>query len=378
MKLKIDQAQLLTGLTTVLPAVASRRTLPILANILLIAKNGYLKLVATDLDIGISTVVSANVKLAGSLTLPARFLYDYVRALPNALLDLELAELTANLKCGHNIANIKGLPPEEFPEVPDLDSISYTAQGADPPARIELRPDVLAKMIRQVTFAAATDESRPILKGVLFQFSDDRLTMAATDGFRLSTKIHNSLSGLAQPIEALVPGKALVKLAEILKDTIDPVIFIITPKKVLFHCDTTDLSIQLLEGKFPEFGKMIPADFTTQAVLDTDAFKRAVKISHLFCRDAADLVLLDIDADQLTLTAKSAELGDNEVVLPANIQGEDKQIGLNCSYLLDVLKIVDSPAIWLETTKPTAPVVIRPEGDDTFTYLIMPMHTGKK
>lgn len=376
MKLKIDQAQLLTGLTTVLPAVASRRMLPILGNILLIAKSGYLKLVATDLDISISTVVSANVKLAGSVTLPARFLYDYVRALPNTLLsfDLELDELTANLKCGHNTANIKGLSPEEFPKVPDLDSISYTAQGAEAPARIELRPDVLAKMIRQVTIAAAADESRPIFKGVLFQFFDERLTMAATDGFRLSTKIHNSPSGLSEPIEALVPGKALVKLAEILKDTIDPVIFIITPKQVLFHCDTTDLSIQLLEGKFPEFGKMIPAGYTTRAVLDTDAFKRAVKVSHLFCRDAADLVELDIDVDQLTLTARSAELGDNEVALPANIQGEDKQIGLNCSYLLDVLKVVDSPAIWLETTDPTAPVVIRPEGDDTFTYLIMPMH----
>lgn len=371
MKLKIDQAQLLTGLTTVLPAVASRSMLPILGNILLIAKSGYLKLVATDLDISITTVVSANVRQEGSVTLPARFLYDYVRALPNTLLDfdLELDELTANLKCGHNTANIKGLSPKEFPKVPDLDSISYTAQ-----ARIELRPDVLAKMIRQVTFAAAADESSPILKGVLFQFSDERLTMAATDGFRLSTKIHNSLSGLSEPIEALVPGKALVKLAEILKDTFDPVIFIITPKQVLFHCDITDLSIQLLEGKFPEFGKIIPADFTTRAVLDTDAFKRAVKVSHLFCRDAADLVELDIDADQLTLTARSAELGDNEVVLPADIQGEDKQIGLNCSYLLDVLKVVDSPAIWLETTDPTAPVVIRPEGDDTFTYLIMPMH----
>jgi DNA polymerase-3 subunit beta len=241
-------------------------------------------------------------------------------------------------------------------------------------------------MIDQVVFAAATDESRPILTGVLVQFNEDRLTMAAADGFRLSVKATTLKQNFGDLSELIIPARALMELARVSADQEQPVEVIITParKQILFHMQDVDLVSQLIEGKFPDYNQIIPKGYTTRTVMETNSFLKAVRVSHLFARDSANIVKLEItpSGDELmngrvTLVATSAELGDNVADVDASIEGNPVEIAFNAKYLIDVLSIIDSPQVVLETSAPASPGVIRAIGDDKFTHVIMPMHISR-
>jgi DNA polymerase-3 subunit beta len=241
-------------------------------------------------------------------------------------------------------------------------------------------------MIDQVVFAAATDESRPILTGVLVQFNDDNLTMAAADGFRLSVKATTLKQNFGDIMEVIIPARALMELGRITGDQEQPVEVIITParKQILFHLQDVDLVSQLIEGKFPDYNQIIPKGYATRSVMDTGSLLKAARVSHLFARDSANIVKLEITptGDELmngriTLVATSAELGDNVADVDASIEGNPMEIAFNAKYLIDVLSIIDSPQVVLETSAASSPGVLRPIGDDKFTHVIMPMHISR-
>ena len=381
MKVSCLQENLAKGLSIVGRAVASRSTLPVLSNVLLATDNGQLRLAATNLEIGINCWVGAKIEEEGAITVPARLLAEFVNSLPPERIDLDLDESTQtlNMKCARIESNIKGIDAQEFPLVP-------TAQEDETPIR--LNPEWLRKMIDQVVFAAATDESRPILTGVLVQFDEDRLTMAAADGFRLSVKTAslNRTEYSGEPSEVIIPARALMELARISADQEEPVEVIITParKQILFHLQSIDLVSQLIEGKFPDYNQIIPKGYATRSVLETGNFLKAARVSHLFARDSANIIKLEVvpSGDELmngriTLVATSAELGDNVADLDASIDGDPLEIAFNAKYLMDVLAVIDSPQVILETTAASSPGVIRPIGDDQFTHVIMPMHISR-
>ncbi|MCK6629636.1 MAG: DNA polymerase III subunit beta [Anaerolineae bacterium] len=380
MQVSCLQENLAKGLSIVGRAVASRSTLPVLSNVLLATDNGQLKLAATNLEIGINCWVGAKVAQEGAITVPARLLSDFVNSLPPERIDLKLDESTQtlNLRCARFESNIKGIDAQEFPIVPTA------ASGGD--AAIRLEPSSLRAMIDQVVFAAATDESRPILTGVLVQFNDDNLTMAAADGFRLSVKATTLKQNFGDVMEVIIPARALMELGRITGDQEQPVEVIITParKQILFHLQDVDLVSQLIEGKFPDYNQIIPKGYATRSVMDTNSFLKAVRVSHLFARDSANIVKLEITptGDELmngriTLVATSAELGDNVADVDASIEGNPMEIAFNAKYLIDVLSIIDSPQVVLETSAASSPGVIRPIGDDKFTHVIMPMHISR-
>ncbi|GAB4446502.1 MAG: DNA polymerase III subunit beta [Anaerolineae bacterium] len=380
MQVSCLQENLAKGLSIVGRAVASRSTLPVLSNVLLATDNGQLKLAATNLEIGINCWVGAKVAQEGAITVPARLLSDFVNSLPPERIDLKLDESTQtlNLRCARFESNIKGIDAQEFPIVPTA------ASGGD--AVIRLEPSSLRAMIDQVVFAAATDESRPILTGVLVQFNDDNLTMAAADGFRLSVKATTLKQNFGDVMEVIIPARALMELGRITGDQEQPVEVIITParKQILFHLQDVDLVSQLIEGKFPDYNQIIPKGYATRSVMDTNSFLKAVRVSHLFARDSANIVKLEITptGDELmngriTLVATSAELGDNVADVDASIEGNPMEIAFNAKYLIDVLSIIDSPQVVLETSAASSPGVIRPIGDDKFTHVIMPMHISR-
>jgi len=380
MQVSCLQENLAKGLSIVGRAVASRSTLPVLSNVLLATDNGQLKLAATNLEIGINCWVGAKVAQEGAITVPARLLSDFVNSLPPERIDLKLDESTQtlNLRCARFESNIKGIDAQEFPIVPTA------ASGGD--AVIRLEPSSLRAMIDQVVFAAATDESRPILTGVLVQFNDDNLTMAAADGFRLSVKATTLKQNFGDVMEVIIPARALMELGRITGDQEHPVEVIITParKQILFHLQDVDLVSQLIEGKFPDYNQIIPKGYATRSVMDTNSFLKAVRVSHLFARDSANIVKLEITptGDELmngriTLVATSAELGDNVADVDASIEGNPMEIAFNAKYLIDVLSIIDSPQVVLETSAASSPGVIRPIGDDKFTHVIMPMHISR-
>lgn len=386
MKASCLQENLAKGLSIVGRAVASRSTLPVLSNVLVATDNGQLKLSATNLEIGVNCWVGAKVEEEGAITVPARLLGDFVNSLPPERIDLELDEATQtlNLKCARIESNIKGIDAQEFPLVPT---------AADSEDAIRLDPESLRTMIDQVVFAAATDESRPILTGVLVQFDEDSLTMAAADGFRLSVKstplnqnVTNTLDAIGLSDSLIIPARALMELSRIVGDQEQFVEMIITParKQILFHLQDVDLVSQLIEGKFPDYKQIIPPSYATRTVLDTASFLKAVRVSHLFARDSANIVKLEISPSgdelmngRITLMATSAELGDNVADLDASIEGDSIEIAFNAKYLIDVLSVVNSPQVVLETSAPSSPGVIRPVGDEKFTYVIMPMHISR-
>lgn len=378
MKVSCLQENLAKGLSIVGRAVASRSTLPVLSNVMLATDNGRLKLSATNLELGVNCWVGAKVEEEGATTVPARLLTDFVNSLPPERIDMELAvrTQTLNLRCARFEANIKGIDAQEFPIIPTAD---------DGERAIRLEPEALRQMIDQVVFAAATDESRPILTGVLAHFEGDRLTLAAADGFRLSVRGAPIGQSVDEIIEVIVPARALGELARISADQEEWVEVIITPARnqILFHLQDIDLVSQLIEGRFPDYRQIIPSGYTTRTVLDTSGFLKATRVSHLFARDAANIVRLEVaPGDELmpghiTLAATSAELGDNVGQLDASIEGTPLEIAFNAKYLMEILSVIDTAQVVLETSSSSSPGVLRPVGDDDFIHVIMPMHLSR-
>ena len=373
MRVSCLQENLAKGLSVVGRAVASRSTLPVLSNVMLSTDNGRLKLSATDLEIGINCWIGAKVEEDGATTVPARSFIDLVNSLPSERIDMELIvrTQTLNLKCARYEANLKGIDAQEFPLIPSAEE----GEG-----QIALEAAAFRKMIEQVVLAAATDESRPILTGVLAKFEGNQLTLAAADGFRLSVRTAQ-LPVETEPVSVIVPARSLAELARISTDEED-ITLVITPTRnqVLFHAPNVDLVSQLIEGNFPDYQQIIPKSCSTRTVLNTNSFLRACKTANIFARDAANIVRVQIAPGgelapgHITIAATSAELGDNVGEIDASIEGDEVEIAFNVKYLIDVLSVMDSAQVVLETTTSSSPGVIKPVGEVDFVHVIMPMH----
>jgi DNA polymerase-3 subunit beta len=376
-KVSCLQENLAKGLSIVGRAVATRSTLPVLSNVMLATDGARLKLSASNLEIGIVCWIGAKVEEDGGITVPARLLTDFVNSLPPERIDMELTvrTQTLNLKCARFEANIKGIDAQEFPLIPTA--------GED--SKISLDSSMLRQMIDQVVFAAATDESRPILTGVLAKFQGEQLTLAAADGFRLSVRTAHLFESVSEHVTVIVPARALAELSRVSTEQEQPIEVTITPARnqVLFHMENVDLVSQLIEGNFPDYNQIIPKGYSTRTVVSTSDFLKAAKTANIFARDAANIVRLEIvpggelAPGRITLTATSAEVGDNVGEIDAVIEGEEVEIAFNAKYLIDVLSVVDAAQIALETTTTSSPGVIKPIGSEDFTHVIMPMHISR-
>jgi len=379
-KISCLQENLARGLAVVGRAVATRSPLPILSNILLETDQGRLRMAATNLEIGINCWIGARIEEEGSITVPARLLTEFVNSLPPGQIDMELTRRTQtlNLKCARFEANIKGIDPSEFPNVPTADSIGGRPQGA-----LHLKADTFKRMIDQVVFAAATDESRPILTGVLTHFHQGGLTLAAADGFRLSVTTADVGVGVDETISVIVPARALAELNRVSSGQEATIELIITPTRnqILFHLDDIDLVSQLIDGNFPDYKQIVPKSYSTQTVVSTQELLKAVKVAFLFARDAANIIRLhvvpgsDLTPGYVSVAATSAELGDNVSELDVTgISGEEIEIAFNARYMIDALSVAGTAEVALETTTTSSPGVIRPAGGEDYLCVIMPMH----
>jgi DNA polymerase-3 subunit beta len=375
MKVSCLQENLVRGLNIVGRAVAPRTaTLPVLTHVLLATDNGRLKVAATNLELGVSCWIGAKVEDEGAITVPARTFTDLVALLPADKVELELNIRTQTLRVqsGRTDANIRGIDAQEFPIIPTFHS--------DAAAYIE--PPILKKMIAQVVFAAATDESRPTLTGVLTRLEGDKITMAATDGFRLSVRSDRLKEPVGEPHTILIPAKALVEVARVLGDQEEPVAIGVTPShgQALFHMHNVDMVAQLIDQKFPDYEPIIPKRHDTRTIVNTAEALKACRQASIFARDSLDTVRVlikpgeDLEAGKLTVVARADETGDNKSEMEATITGSEIEIGFNVKYLIDALSAVDTPQVAIETTQPRSPAVIRALGDDNFFHLVMPMH----
>jgi DNA polymerase-3 subunit beta len=376
MKLSCMQENLAKGLSVVSRAVAARSTLPVLGNILLASDNGRLRLSATNLELGITCWIGAKIEEDGSTTVPAKTLVDLVNTLPQDKVEMNLVvrTQTVNLACGRIHANLKGIDAQEFPIVP----------LADLEAAIQLNVEDLREMINQVIFAVATDDARPLLTGVLVKIDGGEVTLAASDGFRLALRTAHLSTPAGGPITAIIPGRALAELGRVI--TAEAPVFMSLPEgrgQVIFHHDNLELVSQLIEGTFPEYNNIIPKRYTTRTVMPTVEFRKACKTSDIFAREAAHTARLkikpgdDLTPGHVTISASSAETGDNVAELDASVEGVPIEIAFNVKYLVDVLNVIDTPNVALETNAPASPGVIKPVGRDDYLCVVMPMHIGK-
>jgi DNA polymerase-3 subunit beta len=375
-KLSCLQENLNRGLSVVGRAVSARSTLPILGNILLATDNGRLKLAATNLELGITTWVGAEVQKEGSITVPARLLTDFVNTLPNEKVSIEVSGgQKVRISSGHSSADIHGMDAEDFPVIPTV--------ADEPTVRIE--PGLLREMIGQVAFAAATDDSRPVLAGVLVKFEGGNLTMAAADGFRLAVKEHE-VDVDAGGISVIVPAKALDALARLIGDAEEPVDITVTPNRsqILFHSENVDIVSRLVDGNFPNYNQILPKQHETRTVVDTQEFLRATRRAFIFARDSQNVVRLqlepgsDLTPGRILITATAAEMGSGADELQATVDGAGGQIAFNAKYLADVLSVVSTGQVALETQTSNAPGVIKPVGNGSYTHVIMPMHMANR
>jgi DNA polymerase-3 subunit beta len=377
MKISCLQENLAKGLATVGRAVATRSTLPVLSNILLQSDEGRLRLAATNLEVGVNCWIGARVEEEGSTTVPARLLTEFVNSLPSGQIDMELNERsqTLNLKCARYEANIKGIDANEFPDVPTAESIN----GQN---NLHLEAETFKQMIDQVVFAAATDESRPILTGVLAQFHQGGLTLAAADGFRLSVSSADVGVDLDETTSTIIPARALAELSRVSVDQEEPIELILTPQRnqIVFHLSSTDLVSQLIEGTFPDYNQIVPKTHTTRTIVGTQELLKAVKVAFLFARDAANIIRFkivpgsELTPGQIVITGTSAEFGDNVGEIDATIEGDEIEIAFNARYMIDALSVMGTAEVALETSTPSSPGVLRPVSGDDFLCVIMPMH----
>ena len=373
MKVSCLQENLAKGLSIVGRAVATRSTLPVLSNVLLATDQSRLKLSATNLEMGVNCWIGAKVEEEGTTTIPARLLSDFVNSLPPEPISMALnvRSQTLSLRCARYEANIKGIDAQEFPLILTLSEDNT----------INLDVATLRHMIELVAFSAATDESRPVLTGVLANLADSSLTMAAADGFRLSVARASLDQGMPQPITVIIPARALQELARISAEEQEPIQMTISPNRnqVFFHLTDIDVVSQLVEGTFPDYEAIIPKTSNTRTVVNTAEFLKAVQIASFFSRDS-NIVKLLIEAPnessggQVTISGTSAELGDNVSQLDAEVEGESTKIAFNAKYLADVLGVIDAAQVSLETTGSSSPGVIKPVGEEDFVHVIMPMH----
>lgn len=372
MKLSCLQENLARGLSVVGRAVASRSTLPITQNVLLSTEQSMLKISATDLNMAMTTWIGAQVEEEGAITVPARLLSDFVNSLPPERIDMEVTSqpIGLNIKCVSFESNISGSPADDFPPIPAVeDGLA---------AKIE--PDVLREAISRVAFAAATEDSRPVLTGVKTEITGDDFKFAAADGFRLAV-----FSGkLAEPpngdIEFLIPARVLNEISRLLGTQQKAVEFMITPSsnQALFRVEDVEIVSSLIAGNFPNYNQLIPQSYTTRVVLNSDDFLRATRTAAIFARDGSGIIRLQMGAGEedapghLTVSSRAEEVGDNQGQLGAAVEGEDAKIAFNSKYLTDVLDVLNGE-VAMEVSSPSSPGVLKPVEGDDYVHVVMPM-----
>jgi DNA polymerase-3 subunit beta len=364
------QENLARGLQVVSRAVSTRSTLPVLNNVLLRSEDGGLKLTATNLEIGITYWVPGKIDTGGSMTVPARLLTDIVAGLPaNERVELELqAQETLHIKAGRLETHVKGIDAEEFPAIPTA--------GERPTTRVP--QNILRVALGEVTFAAATDEARPILTGVLARFEGDRLTLAAADNYRIAVKTVTVLDPVEET-SLVVPARSLHELSRVLSDTDEPVDIVLSPSRnqILFHLEGIDLVSRLIDGQFPNYQQVLPKSHTTTATVDRDQLLKAVKLAGLIASSSANIVKLHIgkEAEAGITVSAAADVGDNRSEVEAKVEGDGTTIAFNAKYLLDVLQNVPTEQFSIELNGPLSPGVFRPVGDAQYVHVVMPVKT---
>tara|TARA_B100000749_G_scaffold279347_1_gene271922 strand:+ start:2540 stop:3676 length:1137 start_codon:yes stop_codon:yes gene_type:complete len=374
MQVSCLQQNLRRGLAIVGRAVATRSNLPVLQNVKIATEDSMLVLTATNLDIAITTRIGAQVEEEGEITIPARLLTDFVNSLPDERIDIKTSvePLSIGLKCQRFEANINGTDAEEFPPIPTVD------EGAT----IKVDPQVLRETIAYVAFAAATEDSRPVLTGIKVEVNGEDFTFAAADGFRLAVYDGKLTEPLPEPTEFIIPAKTMQEVGRLIGGGDSEVEFTVTSAgtHALFNIGTVEIVSQLMPGSFPNFRSLIPSEHRNRVIVQQSDFMRAVRSASIFARDGSGIVRVQIMGDEegsgISISSRAEELGDNQGEIDGEVEGEvddQSRIAFNNKYLSEVLDVLGDGEIAFEITSASSPGVVRSVSKEGYTHVVMPM-----
>ena len=361
MKLQVTQENLNRALGTVARVANTRNTLPILSNVLIKTSNNRLSLAATNLDIAITHYIGAKVSTEGSITVPARLMQDFISSLPSGVIELDLDESKLHITTDQYKSTVNGIVADDFPVMPSITKgSSWTINGT-----------ILKKGLQQVVLAASSDESRPVLTGVLLHTLEGKLYLAATDSYRLAEKELGSNKG---NVQLLIPATALHDLLRILGDFEDDVQITHDDQQVLFRVGDVELVARLLEDKYPPYRTLIPKAFTVQITLKRADFVNITKVSSLFARESAGSVTLNVDESSQTLSIRSvaSQLGENTATATGKVVGSG-DITLNSRYLLDGLQVLSDDEVVFGFNGKLEPTLLKDAKSSGYLHIIMPL-----
>lgn len=375
MRVSVLQDQLAAALDMAVKAIATRPSLPILANVLLYTEGSKLFITASDLEVSVRTSIGAKVDLHGAITLPAKTLKELVANFSPEHVDInvDMDTLTAKIKCGTTRTNIKGLTADDYPPLPEI---------ASPDVLIPAQ--LLKDRLKKVAFSAAREDARPILTGIYFGFESTSLTLATADGYRLAT---TCLELEAAPtMVKIVPADIVGLVAKAIGDSEGNVGIQLfhtgNGESVIFHVDNTYITTWLLEGKFPDFKAILPSHVETEMETYTDELLGAAKRAEIFARDSNFSTRMQIRVtsnfsttpSEIAFIGRSAERGDAETMLDCVATGEDLEVAFNVRYLQDILNNTEDERVVMQFISPAHPIVVNTTGAK---YVIMPMSVNR-
>ena len=372
MKITCSQSELGQAISRVSRAISSKVSLPAAQTVLLSAEGSKLKISGTDLSLVMTTTIEAEVEEAGALSVPARLMGDFIRTLPAGDVEMVSSEgpINLNLKCGVFEANIMGLDAKDFPPAPVFKQESV----------VSLDGETLKQAIRRVAMAASTDEGRLVLTGVNFEIDDGVLTLAASDGFRLAVFKADLEGDVEESVSFVIPARTLGEVQRLLRAETETVELMIGNSGNVLYVRVDDVEIisSLIAGKFPDYRKLVPSAHFCRAVIPVETFRRAGKMSAIFAKEDTGIIRMNLEPaseeseGSLLLVARSGEMGDNEGLLDARVEGEKARIAFNFRYVLDVLEVLDGD-VALELSGPSTPGVFKSDGDESYLHVVMPM-----
>ena len=365
MKLQVTQENLNKALGVVARVASARGTLPILANVLIKTVNNRLSISATNLDIAITQHIGAKVAEEGAITVPARLMQDFIGSLPSGVIELKLEDHKLHITTDQYQSVVNGVLADDFPVMPAISA------GDEAGRAWTINASVLKKGLQQVIMAASSDESRPVLTGVLLQVSDGQLYAAATDSYRLAEK---NLGANKEDVRLLIPATAIHDLLRILGDYDDVVKVTHDDQQILFQANDSDLVARLIEGKYPDYRKLIPSEFAVEARVKRADLVNVTKVSSLFARESAGSVTINVDGtkNELSIRSVASQLGENTASASGAIKGSGS-ITLNSRYLLDALHAFGGDEVAFCFNGKLEPTLLRDPASDDYVHIIMPL-----
>jgi DNA polymerase III subunit beta len=359
MKLSVEKSVLAGGLQAVQSVVGSRNTLPILANVLIVASEDSVTLSTTDLDVSVRCKVVGRVERDGSTTLPVKRLSSIVRELPGEMVNIETDDKDQSIvTCGQSRFRLIGLSSDDYPQLPSPEGeISY-----------EIEQKIFREMLKKTSYAASTDETRFVLNGVLMSFADGKLTTVATDGRRLAL-VENEVE-FSDNTDIILPSKAVAELLHILEEEGSVRIY---PRKnqVVFDLGNIVLSSKLIEGTYPNFRQVIPSQCEQRVMVEREGLLTALRRAALVVADKASATKLTFSDNNLVVSTNSPDIGESRENIPVKYSGDEITVAFNPDYMMDPLKNLSNDEIAIELTDNLSPAVIK--CDIPFLYVLMPM-----